>query len=196
MEQFEKIQAHVMQMLETGVASFYTYHNAAHTRYVLDKSIFIAAKEKIGKNDLYLLKVAALYHDAGFTIDRIEHEALGCNIVRTQLPDFGFSSADIDKICGMIMATRVPQQPKTLLEQILADADLEYLSTPSFFATGELLFNELSYFNPDFSYEDWLELQVTFISGHRYHTTWCRRYRERVKKDNLKLLTEEMMGNK
>jgi uncharacterized protein len=188
MEQFEKILAHVMQMLETRVASFYTYHNAAHTRYVLDKSIFIAAKEKIGKNDLYLLKVAALYHDAGFTIDRIEHEALGCNIVRTQLPEFGFSSADIDKICGMIMATRVPQQPKTLLEQILADADLEYLSTPSFFATGELLFNELSYFNPELSRQNWNHLQSNFLTNHRYHTPFCRRYREFRKNRNLQVL--------
>lgn len=175
-------------MLETGVASFYTYHNAAHTQYVLEKSIFIAGKENIGQNELYLLKVAALYHDTGFTIDRIEHEAIGCDIVRDQLPGFGFSAPDIDKICGMIMATRVPQKPKNLLEKVLADADLEYLSTHGFFTTGELLFKELQYFNPELGRKNWNHLQASFLTNHRYHTPYCRRYREFRKNKNLQVL--------
>lgn len=188
MEHFQLIYDHAMNILENNVPDYYTYHNAEHTRYVLEKAIFLAGKEKLDAANLFLLKVAALYHDIGFTVGRQEHERSGCEIARQDLPRFGFSDGEINTICGMIMATKVPQRPVTLADKILADADLEYLSTRHFRQIGTRLFKELKYFNPDFSDEAWLELQVTFISEHRYHTSWCRKYRERVKRTNLKLL--------
>ena len=34
---------------------------------------------------------------------------------------------DIEIICGIIMATKIPQRPKNYLEEIICDADLNYL---------------------------------------------------------------------
>ena len=48
-------------------------------------------------------------------------------MAKEELPKFGLSEKDIELICGMIMATKIPQNPKTKLEKIIADADLEYL---------------------------------------------------------------------
>ena len=49
------------------------YHNPAHTLYVLEKVVEIGEKENIPEKELFLIKVAALYHDSGFTKSRKDH---------------------------------------------------------------------------------------------------------------------------
>ena len=83
------------------------------------------------------------------------------------------------------MATKIPQNPQNLLEEILADADLEYLSTQNFEPVSEMLFLELKYFNPAFTREDWRMVQIDFLSKHAYHTDFCKRYKENFKQQHL-----------
>lgn len=185
-ESFQNIERHVFQVLESKLPSYLTYHSVEHTRYVLKKAIFIASKENVSKDDLILLKIAALYHDIGFIKSPIQHEKVGCKIARKELKAFNLSQEDIDKICGMIMATKIPQQPITHLEEILADADLEYLGTRYFFSVGELLYKERKYFDPTLTKKKWNEIQVNFIKNHKYFTKFCLHYKEHHKLKNLK----------
>lgn len=174
---FKAIYKHVIQVLENQLPDYLTYHSVEHTRYVLDRVIYIASKEGVSKNDLFLLKVASLYHDMGFTKNHIDHEAIGCKIARNELPGFGLSDKEINLICGMIMATEIPQQPKTHLEEILADADLEYLGTRHFNVVSEYLYNEIKHFRPDLTRKEWNQIQVFFMENHQYHTKFCKRYK-------------------
>ncbi len=172
-------------MLENNLPSYLTYHHTFHTQYVLDKTILIADKEKISSQDLLLLKIAALYHDSGFTIGRENHEEQSCGIVIQDLKEIAFSESEISQICGMIMATRIPQRPKNKLENILADADLEYLGTDHFNFFSQKLYEEMKYFHPDLSPKQWLDIQINFISSHSFHTDYCRKYTEPGKIKNL-----------
>jgi len=155
---------------------------------VLDKSIYIGQKEKLNKKDTLLLKVAALYHDIGFIKGSKNHEEESCKIAKRHLKSDGFSKEDIDKICGMIMATKIPQQPKNELENILADADLEYLGTKEFWKIGDLLFEELRYDHKDMTRNQWDNIQISFLSMHKYHTKFCKQYREKYKRQHLEHL--------
>lgn len=174
-----------MDTLDSKLPEYLKYHSTEHTEYVVQKAEYLATKEKKSKSDIFLLKVAALYHDIGFTKTHIEHEKEGCKIARRELKKYNFSKIQIDKICGMIMATRIPQQPKTHLEEILADADLEYLGTKDFNKYGERLFEELKHFNPKLSRKQWNDIQIKFLSSHQYHTNFCLRYKEHRKRKNL-----------
>ena len=182
---FSTIKSHVLGILKNKLPDFLTYHSINHTLYVLDRVEYIATREKVSKEDLFLLKVATLYHDIGFIKTRVEHEQIGCGIVRKELPDLGFNEKEIDLICGMIMATRIPQQPKTLLEEILADADLEYLGTRHFEKVGELLYQELKHYNPNLTRQEWNDIQISFMQSHNYHTRFCKRYKSFRKQNNL-----------
>ncbi|MBO6880107.1 MULTISPECIES: HD domain-containing protein [Winogradskyella] len=185
---FKKIQAHVFELLEKNLPSYLTYHSVEHTRYVLEKVIYIASKENISKSDLLLLKIAALYHDVGFIKSHENHEEIGCEIASKDLKGFHFSTEDIDSVCGMIMATKIPQDPKNHLEEILADADLEYLGTKHFFSVSELLYKELKYFNKELTPQEWYNIQVDFINNHTYHTNYCKHYKSFRKYKNLEKL--------
>lgn len=175
----------VIARLEAELPEHYTYHSADHTRYVVKKAEQIAIKEKVSKNNVKLIKIAALYHDIGFIENSANHEEISCKIAAKDLKSLQFSQKDIDKICGMIMATKIPQSPKTHLEAILADADLEYLATSRFKEIGDMLYEELKTQNPKFNQKQWNELQISFMSKHEYHTDYCKRYKEWRKQKNL-----------
>jgi uncharacterized protein len=113
-----------------------------------------------------------------------------CQLAKKELPQFNFSNKEINSICGMIMATKIPQQPHNILEKILADADLEYLSTKYFYPVSDKLFSELKHFNSKLTEEKWNDIQINFIGNHSYHTNYCKRYKEFRKKRNLKVLLE------
>lgn len=182
---FDTLYDHVIDRLTKDLPDHLVYHDVLHTQYVIEKSIFLADKEGVTGYDLTLLKIAALYHDTGFLINGKEHERLSCELVSQDLKSSEFTQSDMDKIHGMIMATKIPQNPQNLLENILADADLEYLGTDLFEPVSEKLYLELLHGNPAFTREEWDRLQVKFISAHQYHTDYCKEHREHIKQANL-----------
>jgi predicted metal-dependent HD superfamily phosphohydrolase len=189
---FEEIQHTVYQEILAKLPEHLTYHNLDHTAYVIDKAIFLARELKVSAKDLHLLKLAALFHDTGFIDNPKDHEEKGCKIARGYL-EKGYSTDDLQKIYGMIMATKIPQSPTSLLENILADADLEYLGTDLFEKIGKTLFEELKHFNPDFTEQAWDELQLVFMQKHHFHTEYCQKHCEPKKQENL-LTVKKRLG--
>lgn len=181
---FEEIKNRIYEDILEKLPSHLTYHNLDHTAYVLEKAIFLANQSKVGAADLELLKLAALFHDTGFIDNPKDHEEKGCKIAESYLAD-EYSREDLAKIHGMIMATKIPQSPTNHLENILADADLEYLGTELFEQIGLSLYEELKHFNPNFTEQAWDELQLVFMQKHHYHTEYCRQNREPKKQENL-----------
>ena len=63
-------------------------------------------------------------------------------MARAWLPQFDYSKEEIEKICELILVTKMPQKPKNKLEEIICDADLYYLGTDQFFVTADKLYKE------------------------------------------------------
>ncbi|RKE95241.1 HD domain-containing protein [Ichthyenterobacterium magnum] len=185
---FNTILKDVTSLLNKELPMYLSYHNTAHTLYVLDRAIHIAKKEKVNSKDLELIKLAALYHDIGFIKTNVEHEKEGCKIAEKQLLDYGYAREDIAVVCGMIMATKIPQNPKNLLEQIIADADLEYLATSNYQKIAHNLFLELQQYNPRLTTQKWKTIQLNFLKEHHYYTKYCRHYKTFRKLKNIKQL--------
>ncbi len=192
MDKFLPIYNKVISNLEQNLPSWLHYHCPEHTKHVVEKVIYIAKKEGIGEQELFLLKIAALYHDIGFIITREKHEELSCVIATQELKDFGLKLEEIEQICEMMKATEIPQKPTSHLASILADADLEYLGTDDFLKWSERLYLELLHYQPDLSENKWNEIQYNFMSKHNYHTTYCKQNREPKKLENLKLIKEKL----
>lgn len=190
---FEDIYYKVITALEQGLPDWLVYHNVNHTKYVLRQASAIATMENVKGRERLLVKIAALYHDTGFLVQREDHERLGCRFAIRDLQKTCISDAEIEKICGMIRATHIPQNPKTLLEQIVADADLEYLGTAHFEKYSQNLNRELLHFNPRLTPEEWDEHQVDFLSKHSYHTNFCRAVKEPVKQKNLRSVKDRLL---
>ena len=183
-----------MDRFKNKLPAYLTYHNSVHTRYVLDKATLIAQEEKIDGDQLELVRIAALYHDSGFLKGMIDHENAGCEIVKSELPAYGFSELEIQQVCGMIIATKIPQRPQNLLEKIVADADLEYLGTDLFDLGSQRLFDELKHFNTSLTRMEWLKIQIRFLESHQYHTDYCQEFRQQKKLEHLAKLRDELLA--
>jgi len=101
------------------------------------------------------------------------------------MTEYGFSKADIAVVKGMIMATKVPQNPKTELERIICDADLDYLGRWDFDPISSSLFKELQNFGILSDPKEWNKLQVTFLEGHHYHTKFAQKNRQPIKESRI-----------
>ena len=139
---FTSIKQPILSRLENELDPRLGYHNLSHTLDVVEQAEVIAKQEKVNdKHDLLLLKTAAVFHDSGFLTVYKNHEEKSCEIASESLINV-FSEEDINKIRGMIMATKIPQTPHTLLEQIICDADLDYLGRNDFEPISRNLYKE------------------------------------------------------
>lgn len=176
--QFTDIQEILLDKLEKELPDYLFYHNVKHTVDVVTEVELMGWAEGCSDEEILLLKTAGLFHDAGHTVEYDNHEYHGTQLAREILPEYNYTPEQIDRICEIIMATKLPPQPKDLLEEIICDADLDYLGRSDFIPVSNTLYDELKAQNKIGSLNDWNKLQVKFISGHQYFTNTARSLRE------------------
>lgn len=167
----------VIQLLKNKIPKTYYYHNVEHTLYVMNNVQVIGRAEKCTHREIMLLKTAALWHDTGYINIYKGHEEESCKLSRKYLPGYGYNEKEIEMICGMIMATKIPNNPKNNLEDIIVDADLAYLGTEMAAKYANNLFKELHMLNPQLTKENWNKTEIDFLQSHRYYTNYCLKHR-------------------
>lgn len=185
MDEFEKVKSIVLNRL-LELSSDLTYHCLNHTLDVVEHSIRIAAEERVtNSRQLFLLKIAALYHDTGFLKSYANHEQKSCEIFLADAADFNISDKEKQVVCNLIMSTQIPQKPVTLLEKIICDADLDYLGRDDFFSIGDNLRKEFLCYKIVKDNDQWEQLQLNFLQNHKYHTLSSQQLREPAKQFNF-----------
>lgn len=187
----ERACSYALDRLARELAPEYAYHSLAHTLDVVREAERLASITGLAQDAVLLLRTAAHYHDLGFVRQRSAHEITSVRIARDVLPQFGYLPLQLDAIGAMIMATRLPQTPQTLAEQLLADADLAILGLPSFVERNTALRREVALAQgeaiPD---DEWYRQQYTFLRQHRYFTDAARRLYGAQKARNLAYLRQ------
>ncbi|HDR88922.1 MAG TPA: HD domain-containing protein [Bacteroidetes bacterium] len=188
--QFTDIQEVILDKLEKELPSYLYYHNVKHTVDVVTEVELIGWAEGCSDEEILLLKTAALFHDAGHTVQYDNHEYYGKVMAREMLPSYHYTPEQIDRICEIIMATQLPPKPKNLLEKIICDSDLDYLGRSDFIPVSNTLYRELKEQNKIGSLNDWNKLQIKFISGHQYFTKTARSLREVNKQKQIERIRQ------
>jgi HD superfamily phosphodiesterase len=168
------------------------YHNLKHTVDVVTQVELIGKAEGVSAHDLLMLKTAALFHDTGHLVSYDRHEEEGVKMAREMLPRYHYTPEQIDRVERLILATRMPPAPQNLLEEIICDADLDYLGRTDFLPVAYNLYKELKTRNKVESFEDWKKIQMDFIRNHSYFTTTARNLREVNKNKQLERILEEL----
>ena len=184
---------YILDQLKNNLSAELSYHSIGHTLEVMANVERIGLAEGISQPEMDLALTAAAYHDSGFLQSRNDHEALSCQIAAEVLPGYGFSPGELKHIQEMIMATKIPQQPNDLLGKILCDADLYYMGTEDFFPTGQTLYLELQEANILSDERTWLDVQISFLENHSYHTETVKRECEPGKQQHLKVLRKKRL---
>jgi adenylate cyclase len=183
--QFTDIQELILDKLEKELPDYLYYHNVKHTVDVVTEVELIGWAEGCTDEEILILKTAALFHDAGHTVGYDNHEHYGTVLAREMLPKYNYTPAQIERICEVIMSTKMPPSPKNLLENIICDSDLDYLGRSDFIPVSNTLYEELKAQNKIGTLNDWNKLQVKFISVHQYFTQTARSLREVNKQQQI-----------
>ena len=186
--QFKRAGDFILNQLQKKLPAHLKYHCIEHSVDVYRAAERIAKAEGTSNHEQRLLLTAALFHDSGFIENRVGHEARSCKIARDHLPGYNYLPAEIEVICGMIMATRIPQSPHSHLEEILCDADLDYLGRDDFFLLSDKLFAELILEGLISNEDAWNREQADFMERHQYHTITSVKLRQPKKEQYIKLV--------
>ena len=193
LERFFNIQFEVIiDRLKKELDHLCEYHNARHTLDVIEQSQVIGKTENLSEKELLLLRIASLFHDTGFFYQRAKHEEKSVEIFLDSAKDSEISEQDKAIISQSILATRMPQQPISLLDKVICDADLDYLGRDDFFPIGDALFREMNRNNEISDTLAWNNLQVKFLNAHRFHTNYSIQNRTSGLKENLEKVVEKL----
>lgn len=182
---------YMLEKLENSLPAYCHYHNAAHTRRVLAAVDVLAAGESVTNEEtLVLLRTAAVYHDSGFLIQYEANESIAAGLVKELLPAFGYSTAQIDFVARLILATAHGADPVDLYERIMKDADLEYLGSADYREISLLLKREWTSMGKVFTTEEWETIQEKFLSAHQFYTETALQILEPVKQQYITMIKD------
>ena len=192
---YYKAERHIIKVLEKGLSPKLHYHSIAHTKDVVRAVERYALLEGVTDEGLFLLKSAATYHDAGFVESYEKNEPIGARMAEEILPKYGYSEQHIAQIKELIFVTQIPHKPKNKLEEIICDADLDYLGRDDFHEIADKLRRELREHGKINSDRQWDEMQVAFLNMHTYFTPTAIASRQAKKMQNLEEVKARLERN-
>lgn len=169
------------------------FHNYQHTEAVAKACSDMAAYYLLNTEDRNILMLAAWFHDTGYLEnDGAEHEKTSVNIAKKFMLEQKVPEQIISKVEETILVTKMPQQPKNLLEQIICDADLSHLGRDEFSEQSKALRNEINAESDEqFTKQAWAAKTIKLLESHRYFTEYSVTRLEPGKQQNLKKLRKK-----
>jgi len=173
------------------------YHDGNHTLHptkgVVASANRIAISENISERDRELLITAAYFHDTGYIREYEKNEPIAARMAGRILKLIGYKPNEVVKVQNMILATDLERKPKTHVEKILCDADLDHLGREDFFKFDGKLRDGWRAKGIDVSDEaKWYKGTLEFIKKHQYYTESQKKLREKGKQKNIKGLLKKL----
>jgi len=171
----QQAEVFVSNLFERQLSPKNYYHNLEHTRNVLKSVNQISKMENCTAHDVLLLQLAAWFHDTGYVKVDDGHEAESVGIVHQFMKEAGLPIADFTTVEQLILVTKMGEEPKTLLQKIIKDADCAHVASDDFLTISDRLRLELKYKNEqDISELEWLKKNKDFIANHKFYTPFAQ----------------------
>ena len=172
------MEEYIMDRLSQELSDKLFYHNVQHTGQVCRQVELLGQGEEVSQEEMLLLRSAALLHDMGYIDTFDEHETRSVKYAREILPLYRFKEEQIDEICKLIMATKLPPSPSNLLEKIICDANLDHLGRADFLIQSDRLFQEYLQYKKIKTKKEWNMKQVELLETHEFFTQTARKLQE------------------
>lgn len=189
----KRTEEYVTGLFEEKQIPALVFHNLEHTRSVVKHTKEIASHYDLSQKDNFILVTAAWFHDTGYLFtEPSKHEHVSCDVIKSFMKDLVEDEEIVSEIIACIMATKFPTSPKTLLQEIICDADTYQLGTKEFKETNKKVWEEIRMRNEDVDIQKFNEGTIKFLENHRYYTSYCKELLNEGKKKNLKKLRKKL----
>ncbi|MGB3619513.1 MAG: Pycsar system effector family protein [Catalinimonas sp.] len=183
----ERTEAFVERYFREHLSPRIYYHSIEHTRAVVRATEDIGRHAGLDPATLEGVMLAAWLHDTGYGENGPhDHETASRRVARQFLEGEEYDPKRLEKVLDCIEATRMPQNPQSLPEQVLCDADLCHLASDTYFDWSDLLRKEMvAVQGCPIKQNDWLGGSRAFFEAHEYHTPYAREHLTPMKEKNL-----------
>lgn len=187
------IAQYVTDIFKKNENATLAYHNLDHTKGVVEATEQIAAHYKLSDDDLLAVYAAAWFHDVGYVLSGAnEHEVSGAKAAAEYLAEKNVNAEIIEKVKGCILATKMPQSPKNLLEEITCDADLFHLGSEKYKDISKLMRKEKEMTKGvTLTGAEWRTENIKFLESHHYFTAYAQALLKQGKENNIRELKEK-----
>lgn len=190
---FDGIRSFILNKLKAELDDNLVYHSYEHTLNVEEAIIKYAHLENLSDEELMLCRTAALFHDSGYLVKYDSNENIGAKLFEKYASEFGFEADYIKTICDIIMSTSVDIEPKNLMEQIMCDADHDYLGRADYQVIASRLFKENDTFHAKIEEREKIEMQIEYLANkHKYYTTSALNLRQPGKESRIEELKKRL----
>lgn len=184
-----EVSGYVAFLLKDKLPKTLTFHTIDHTLQVVSGVKEIGLCSGLSEEELETVEIAAWFHDTGYLYEYAGHEEESIRIAVLFLAEKNFSSTRIKEVVGCIAATKYPQKPKNILEQVLCDADFFHFSLPDYPAiAGKLRTEWACCLNKIYADNEWNKENCRMLSQHKYHTEYGKRVLQELKDRNLQVI--------
>jgi predicted metal-dependent HD superfamily phosphohydrolase len=192
----EQIRQEMTRYIKANSKSGLIYHTLDHTESVVTRATEMANHYKLDERDMFIITTAAWFHDTGYyNGGAVDHELRGADKAEQWLKEKEIDKETIEAIRGCILATRIPQNPHNLNEQIVCDADLYHLGTDEFFDHNKQMRKEVEWrTGKKLDKSDWRKGTIALLETHHYHTEYSRNLLGNKKRKILEQLKQKEKG--
>lgn len=192
-----KAKSYARKILNEELPSDVKYHSPAHTEFVVKAATEIGENIQLEDSEMEILLLAAWFHDLGYKDGVQNHEEVGAQLALEFLSNEDYSAENAARVAGCIMATKMPQTPRNLIEKALCDADLLHLADPQYFEKAELLHSEIQQMKGiEIEEKEWMKMNKEFISEHTFFTDYAKENYRPAKEKNLKKVKKRLKSMK
>jgi len=185
---------YVTNLINTRLNTGCKFHTIKHTLRVLSNAELIASETDLTEDQINTVRISALFHDAGYVDDYVGHEAKSAEYAAAFLRSKSVDEENINLVVGAILATKIPQQPKNIIDKIVCDADLMHLASDDYFEQAELIRQEWTNMGRGKLDKYQFELNsLTFFREHRFKTEYGRTVLQAKKEENAKQLGKRII---
>jgi predicted metal-dependent HD superfamily phosphohydrolase len=193
----EETRKYAEKVLTEELPNELTYHSLDHTLDVVKAVEQIGTASNLTEEELETVKIAAWFHDLGYASAIEGHEAKSAELSRSFLSEKGLKEERIKLVEGCIMATKMPQNPQNLLEEVLCDADLFHLATEKYCETACKLQEEMRFTKKiKLSDKKWLKMNKEFLVQQEFFTPYAKEHLAQGKLKNLKAIKKQLKESK
>jgi predicted metal-dependent HD superfamily phosphohydrolase len=190
---YKKVENFVTELYEKNQTDNLVFHNLQHTEKVVERAKEIAQQYQLSEQEQFILYSAAWFHDTGHLfVDPSKHEVRSVELMRDFLSKHTNDEELLKETGECILATRMPRNPQTMLQQIICDADTYHLGTKEFKSTNKQIKKEYDLRKIPAPLGGWKKASLDFIESHEFYTDYCRDLLNEGKQDNIEKLRKKV----
>ena len=164
----------------------YSFHNYNRTISIVRNCDALGVSMNLGGQELKLAHLSAWFAELGFSEDHRNYQGKSVKLAREFFRTKKLDDGIFEKLEECILSTRVPQQPVSVISQLICDATMYHLAEKDSLQLADALRNEVAAVAQiEYSDEEWINEYIKMINNHFYFTRTARELFQKRKEKTL-----------